>query len=146
MNLMEECVFCKIIRKELPSYLVFEDETDIAFLDIRPLNPGHTLVVPKTHFRWVWDVPNTGKYFETVAIIAKALQRTMKTEWIAADVAGMGVPHAHVHLIPRFPKDGHGEFVNGKNVKTIPAEEMRAIAGTIRNGLASISRPTSGGR
>jgi len=146
VNLMEECVFCKIIRKELPSYSVFEDETDIAFLDIRPLNPGHTLVVPKTHFRWIWDVPDTGKHFETVAMIAKALRKTMKTEWIAADVAGMGVPHAHVHLVPRFPQDGHGEFVNGKNVKTIPAEQMVSIAETIRNGLASISKLISGGK
>ena len=59
----------------------------------------------------------------------------MKTEWIAADVAGMGVAHAHIHLIPRFPNDGHGEFVNGQNVKTITPEEMKTIAETIRKGL-----------
>jgi histidine triad (HIT) family protein len=134
---MEECVFCKIIRKELPSYSVFEDDNQIAFLDIRPMNPGHTLVVPKIHYRWVWDIPQTGRYFETVTRIAKALQKTMKTEWIAADVAGMGITHAHIHLVPRFPQDGHGEFVNGRNVKTIPVEQMKTIAETIRNGLAS---------
>ena len=132
---MENCVFCKIVRKELPSYSVFEDGDYIAFLDIRPMNPGHTLVVPKLHYRWVWDVPEAGRFFETVTRVAKALQKTMKTEWIAADVAGMGVAHAHIHLIPRFPQDGHGEFVNGRNVKTIPAEEMKAIAETIRKWL-----------
>ena len=132
---MEDCVFCKIIREELPSYSVFEDEDYIAFLDIRPMNPGHTLVVPKLHYRWVWDVPEAGRYFETVTRIAKALQQTMKTEWIAADVAGMGVAHAHIHLIPRFPNDGHGEFVNGRNVKMITPEQMKKVAETIRKGL-----------
>ena len=139
---MEECIFCKIVRRELPSYSVFEDENYIAFLDIRPMNPGHTLVVPKKHHRWVWDVPEAGRYFETVTRIAKALQKTMKTEWIAADVAGMGVAHAHVHLIPRFPQDGHGEFVDGENVKTVPVEEMKTIAESIRRRLASTPKQT----
>ena len=132
---MENCVFCKIVRKELSSYSVFEDGDYIAFLDIRPMNPGHTLVVPKLHYRWVWDVPEAGRFFETVTRVAKALQKTMKTEWVAADVAGMGAAHAHIHLIPRFPQDGHGEFVNGRNVKTIPTEQMKTIAETIRKGL-----------
>jgi len=133
----QECVFCKIIKKELPSYSVFEDPNYVAFLDIRPMNPGHTLVVPKAHHRWVWDVPEVGEYFETATRIAKALQQTMKTDWIAADVAGMGVAHAHMHLVPRFPRDGHGEFINGQNVKTISTEEMKTIAETIRQGLFS---------
>jgi len=133
--MVEDCVFCKIIREELPSYSVFDDGDYIAFLDIRPMNPGHTLVVPKLHYRWVWDVPEAGRYFETVTRIAKALQKTMKTEWIAADVAGMGVAHAHIHLIPRFPNDGHGEFVNGRNVKMITPEQMKKVAETIRKGL-----------
>jgi histidine triad (HIT) family protein len=140
---MDNCAFCKIIRKELPSYSVFEDEDYVAFLDIRPMNPGHTLIVPKRHSRWVWDVPDTGTYFKTVARIAKALQRAMKTDWIAADVAGMGVAHAHIHLVPRFPHDGHGEFLNGQNVKTISAEQMKSIVEKVRNELASIPRQTA---
>jgi len=139
---MEECIFCKIAKKELPSYSVFEDENYVAFLDIRPMNPGHTLVVPKKHDRWVWDVPEAGRYFETVTRIAKALQETMKTECIAAVVAGMGVAHAHVHLVPRFPQDGHGEFVNGKNVKTIPMEEMKTIAGSIKQRITPTPKQT----
>src|SRR2546422_6290109 len=99
------------------------------------MNPGHTLVGPKLHHRWVWDVPEAGIYFETVTRIAKALQQTMKTEWIAADVAGMGVAHAHIHLIPRFPKDGLGEFVDARNVKPITPEKIKKIAEKIRKGL-----------
>jgi len=56
----------------------------------------------------------------------------MSTEWVVADVGGMGVPHAHVHVIPRFPGDGHAEFVNAQNVKDIPTEEMKRIAERIR--------------
>jgi histidine triad (HIT) family protein len=131
----QDCIFCKIVRKELPSYLVFEDENFIAFLDIRPLNPGHTLVSPKKHHRWVWDVPEAGGYFETVRMIAKALQKEMNTEWIVADIGGMGVAHAHVHVVPRFAGDGHGEFVNPKNVKDIPPDQMKKLAERIRSGL-----------
>jgi len=98
---VEDCIFCKIVRRELPSYLIFEDENFIAFLDIRPLNPGHTLVSPKKHHKWVWDVPEAGRYFETVRTIAKTLQKTMNTEWIVADIGGMGVP---TRARPRDPE------------------------------------------
>jgi histidine triad (HIT) family protein len=138
---VEECVFCKIVRKELPSYPVFEDTRYLAFLDIRPMNPGHTLVVPKAHHRWVWDSPEPGRYFETTTKIARGLQKTMKTDWIAADIAGMGVAHAHIHLVPRFPGDGHGEFINAQNVKTISPDEMKTIAEKIRKEvLGSVDR------
>lgn len=134
---MEDCIFCKIIRKEAPSYSIYEDDNYAAFLDIRPMNPGHTLVVTKKHHRWVWDVPHIGEYFETTRTIAKALQKVMETDWIAADVAGMGVPHAHIHLVPRFPQDGHGEFINGQNVKKITVDELKTIAQKIRNQLST---------
>ncbi len=134
---MEDCIFCKIVRKEAPSYSVYEDNNYVAFLDIRPMNPGHTLVVSKKHYRWVWDVPNVGNYFETAATIAKALQKVMKTEWVVVSIAGMGVPHAHINVVPRFAQDGHGEFINGQNVKKITADEMKTIAEKIRNQLST---------
>ena len=132
---MRDCVFCQIGRSELPAYFVYRDENYDAFLDIRPLNPGHTLVVPKEHYRWVWDVPDIGRFFQVTTRVAKVLQMTMKTDWIAADVAGMGVPHAHIHLVPRFPDDGHGEFVNGRNVKPKSADKMNEIAEKIRKAM-----------
>ena len=90
---MIDCIFCKISSHEIPSNIVFENENFLAFLDIRPLNPGHTLVIPRKHYRWVWDVPIPGLYFEVVTRIAKATQKVMKTEWIACEIAGMGVHH-----------------------------------------------------
>jgi len=130
-----ECVFCKIVKMELPAHLVFEDKTVIAFLDIKPLNPGHTLVIPKKHYRWVWDIPEVGEYFESVRHVAIALQKAMKTEMIVSGISGVGESkwmHAHTHLVPRFQGDGHGDFVNSRDAKDIPNEEMRDIAEKIR--------------
>lgn len=132
---MIDCIFCKIASHEIPSNIVFENDDFLAFLDIRPLNPGHTLVIPRNHYRWVWDVPVPGPYFEVVARVAKVLRKVMDTEWIASDAAGMGVHHAHIHLIPRFPNDGHGEFPNAANPKDIPPAKMKTIAESIRHGL-----------
>ncbi|KKT79078.1 MAG: Histidine triad (HIT) protein, partial [Parcubacteria group bacterium GW2011_GWF2_44_8b] len=59
-----ECIFCKIVKGEIASCKVYEDENFLAFLDINPQSPGHTQVITKIHYRWVWDVPNAGEYFE----------------------------------------------------------------------------------
>lgn len=120
---------------ELPAHRLFENEGIIAFLDIKSLNPGHTLVISKKHYRWVWDIPEVGKYFESVRHVVKALQKAMKTEMIVSGISGIGESkwmHAHTHLVPRFPGDGHGDFVNSQNAKDIPSEEMRDIAEKIR--------------
>jgi histidine triad (HIT) family protein len=102
---MPDCVFCKIVRNELPSNRVYEDHDFIALLDIRPQAPGHTLVIPKQHYRWVWDVPNVGAYFEVVKKIALAMQNTFgDVEEIHSRVIGEEVPHAHVWLFPNPSK------------------------------------------
>jgi len=130
-----DCIFCKIAKGEIPCYKVYEDKDFLAFLDINPLNPGHTLVIPKKHYRWVWDIEDIGEYFETIKKIAKTLQKSMNTEWIVCDVAGVGVSHAHAHLVPRFDNDGHEEFLNLKNIKKISKEEMENIAKKIRESF-----------
>lgn len=130
-----DCVFCKIIEKEIPSYKVYEDESFLAFLDIRPLNLGHTLVIPKEHYRWVWDVPNIDEYFKVVGKIANALRKTLNTERVVSLVIGEEVPHAHVWIVPRFPGDGHGGSIDLKNIKEISKEEMEKVAKKIREAL-----------
>ncbi len=123
-----DCVFCKIIKGEIPSYKVYEDKDFFAFLDIMPRNPGHTLVIPKQHYRWVWDVPNIGKYYEVVQKIARALKEEFNTDFVVSMVFGEEVPHAHVWVVPRFPNDGHGGAINLMIVKQIPKEQMEEIA------------------
>lgn len=130
---MEECIFCKIVKGEIPSYKVYEDENFLAFLDINPLNPGHTLVIPKKHYRWVWDVENVGEYFEVVRKIAKKLQRAYKIDFVVSGIAGNDVGHAHTHVIPRFESDGHGGWLDPKQIKKMSPDEMKQIVDKLKN-------------
>ena len=118
------CIFCKIVAGEIPSHKVYEDNEYLAFLDIRPLNPGHTLVIPKKHYRWVWDAGEIGKYFLVVGKVADAIRKAFKTEYVASTIFGEEIPHAHVWLVPRFPNDGHGGAIDLMNVKKLSDEEM----------------------
>ncbi|MCD6094721.1 HIT domain-containing protein [bacterium] len=130
-----DCIFCKIAKGEIPSYKIYEDEKFIAFLDIRPRNPGHTLVIPKQHFRWVWDVPYLGEYFKIVGKVANAIRRAMNTEWVVSLVLGEEVPHAHIWLVPRFEGDGHGSSIDLSNIKEISKKEMERIAEKIKGEI-----------
>jgi len=133
---MEYCVFCKIAKKEIPSFKVFEDEKFLAFLDINPRNKGHTLVIPKEHFRWVWDVSYLGDYFEVVGKIARAIKKALKTDFVVSFIIGEEVPHAHIHLVPRFPGDKHGPLIDLSLIQKIKKEEMEDIANEIRRFLS----------
>ncbi|MEI6843500.1 MAG: HIT domain-containing protein [bacterium] len=97
---MENCIFCKIVKGEIPSYKVYEDEHFLAFLDIHPQSPGHTQVIPKNHHRWVWDVKKVGEYFEVARKIAKAQQKAFDTDWILSKIVGDEVEHAHIWVYP----------------------------------------------
>ena len=107
---MNDCVFCKIVSGSIPSYKIYEDEQFLAFLSIDPLSPGHTLVIPKTHYRWVWDVPasaeamagepNVGEYFEIARKIALAQKKAFDTDFILSKIVGEDVPHAHIWIYP----------------------------------------------
>ena len=117
---MENCVFCKIVRGEIPSHKVYEDENFLAFLDINPRSPGHTLIIPKKHHRWVWDVPEIGKYFEITGQIARALQKTFGTDSVWSRVTGEEVPHAHVWVFPD-PAVGGNKKAFAENAEKIKA-------------------------
>lgn len=97
---MNNCIFCKIVKGEIPSYKVYETQDFLAFLDIHPTSVGHVQVIPKKHYRWVWDVPNIGAYFEIVQKIAKAQQKTFGTEWVLSKIIGEDVPHANIWVFP----------------------------------------------
>ncbi|TSD01990.1 MAG: Hit-like protein involved in cell-cycle regulation [Parcubacteria group bacterium Athens0714_25] len=129
------CVFCKIANGEIPSHKVYEDGDFMAFLDVRPLNAGHTLVIPKKHYRWVWDVPNIGEYYQVVGKIANAIKKAFDTEYVVSLVFGEEVLHAHVWLVPRFDGDGHGSAINLKNIKELSEDEMKKTAEKIRESF-----------
>ena len=101
------CIFCKIVNKEIPANIVYKDDNFLAFLDINPLSPGHTLVIPKKHYRWVWDIPleeknglTLGNYFTVAGKIANAQRKAFNQEMILSKVVGEDVPHAHIWIYP----------------------------------------------
>ena len=107
---MNNCIFCKIVKKEIPAEIVYEDTNFLAFLDINPRGPGHTLVIPKEHCRWVWDYPEIGKYFEVVRKIAKAQQKAFSQEMIRSQIFGNEIFHAHVWLWPNDSTSSDKDF------------------------------------
>lgn len=129
------CVFCKIAAGEIPSHKVYEDDNFLAFLDIRPLNIGHTLIIPKKHYRWVWDVPNIGEYYKVVGKIANVLKKAFETDYVVSLVFGEEVEHAHIWLVPRFPDDGHGTSIDLNNVKELSEKEMIRVVEKIKDNL-----------
>ena len=100
------CVFCKIVKGEIPSHKVYEDNKFLAFLDINPQSPGHTQVITKKHYRWVWDAPNVGEYFEVVKKVAQAQQKAFKTDFVLSKIVGDEVEHAHIWVFPNSSISG----------------------------------------
>ena len=114
---MENCIFCKIVKGEIPATKVYEDKHFVAFLDIHPQSPGHAQVISKKHYRWVWDVPNVGEYFEVVKKIAKAQQKAFNTDWILSKIIGDEVQHAHIWVFPNDKVDGDKDDLAGNAEK-----------------------------
>ena len=114
---MKNCVFCKIIKGEIPAIKIWEDKKYLIFLDMKPINPGHLLVIPKKHIRLIFDLDDKD-YSELMLKakeFAKDLKSKMKSKRIGMIVEGFGVPHAHVHLIPI--NEMHELNPKGKNIK-----------------------------
>lgn len=110
-----DCVFCKISWGEVPSFKIYEDQEYLAFLDIRPIEKAHTIVIPKKHYDLVWDVENIGEYFSVVQRIAKHFQKISGNEYVYSFVHGEGVRHAHIHLLPAEDKAFGKKFSQSLN-------------------------------
>ncbi len=131
----ETCVFCKIVKGEIPSYKVYEDEDFLAFLDIKPLANGHTLVIPKKHFRWVHEVEPFGKYWEVVKKVTVAMLKAFGSDHVNYVTLGQAVPHAHVHIVPRKPNDNMPEMPDwSKDIKPTEAE-MKEVSDMISRNI-----------
>lgn len=99
---MEDSIFTKIINGDIPCHKVYEDDTTFAFLDISPITPGHTLVVPKKQVESLWDLDEDTyqDVMTTAKKIAVRMKQQLQVEYVGVQVIGVDVPHAHVHLIP----------------------------------------------
>jgi histidine triad (HIT) family protein len=131
---MENCIFCKIVKGELPCYKVYEDEFFLGFLDINPLGPGHCQLIPKKHYRWVNDVPEYTKYWEVARELSNALIKGLGAIRVNYLVSGVEVPHAHIWLIPRFENDK--EMLHVTRMENKPSgEKMLEMAQKISSQL-----------
>ncbi len=144
---MDECVFCKIILGEIPSFKVYEDDDFLGFLDINPLSLGNSLMVPKKHYRWVYDVPNFGEYWEAVKIVSLATKKVLKDcDSIGYLTLGYEVAHSHIRIVPRFLGDDHVDGIQISKAKKYSKEEMRKIAGKIREEVERMQKKKREGR
>ena len=131
------CIFCKIVNGEIPSYKVYEDDNFLAFLDINPLGPGHVQVIPKKHYRWVWDLPSdgeptsaeatAGKYFEVVRKIALAQKKAFDADIVRSQIYGEDVSHAHIWVWPEIDGNPPSQSFGGASKKDFEgnAEKIR---------------------
>jgi histidine triad (HIT) family protein len=107
----EDCAFCAIASGESDAHVVFEDDVSLAFLDNRPLFPGHSLLIPREHHETIWDLPDEllTALFLNARLLSQAVRDAMGAEgaFVAANnVVSQSVPHFHVHAVPRVRKDG----------------------------------------
>lgn len=139
MFMGKDCLFCKIIRGEIPSAKVYEDKHSFAFLDINPVNPGHTLFVPKKHFTNLYETPDETlkEITPTIKKLAVAVKKAVSADGINIGMnndsaAGQLIFHAHFHIIPRHAEDG---FRHWRGKRAYKDGEMNQTAEKIKANL-----------
>ncbi|ASK28713.1 HIT family protein [Chryseobacterium sp. T16E-39] len=140
---MTDCIFCKIINRELPASIIHEDDHVIAFMDIQPVNPGHILVVPKVHKELIAEVDEdlTSRMFKIAAKINRAIRKSnIHSEGINyfladGEAAGQEVFHTHLHIFPRFRNDGFGLRFSENYTQLPQREELDEICVTIKESM-----------
>jgi len=128
----DKCIFCKIIEKSIPSKVLFENDKNLAFLDIFPVSKGHTIVIPKNHYKNLEEIPNNelSELFEIVKKVSILIHKKLKVDGYNIlqnnfRAAGQVVNHFHVHIIPRSNEDGKFKlFIPKKQAKE---EELNQI-------------------
>ncbi len=134
-----DCLFCKIIRKEIPSTFVYEDENVVAFLDIKPVHPGHVLVVPRQHSDGLQDAEPAvlDAWIRATQKVASAMVEALNLQGFNLEqnngaVAGQVISHLHLHIVPRYVDDG---LKHWPGTPYASQEEGEAVAEKIRQRL-----------
>ena len=127
-------IFTKIVRKEIPSYKVHENDRFYAFLDINPLKKGHTLVIPKNEVDYIFDLESDEykNLWDFAKNVANGMQKVIDCKRISIVVMGLEVPHAHIHLVPL---DNMNDINFNQPKLDLSSEEMQQIADKIRNAI-----------
>ena len=144
---MPSCSFCNIVAGDLDARIVLDDESCLAFLDQRPVFPGHCLVIPKHHYETLAELPDelTGSLFRNVKHLSSSVQQALNADGTFVAInngVSQSVPHVHVHVVPRRHKDGlRGFFWPRQHYAT--DEEAEQIADRIRAAVAHTLPPSS---
>ena len=139
------CIFCRIVSGEMAATFVFEDDVSLAFLDHRPLFPGHCLLVPKSHYETLSDLPVdlVGPFFRNAQLLTRAVEAALSAEgsFVAMNNrVSQSVPHLHVHIVPRRKKDGLKGFFWPRN-KYGSEAEMTEVQKSIQTAIADLRKP-----
>lgn len=122
---MQDSIFTKIVKGEIPCHKIYEDDRTLAFLDIHPVQPGHSLVIPKEQIEFVWDLPDD--LYQAVMLsskkVALQMREVLPKKYIHERIVGTDVPHAHIHLIPF---DDTSELINQPDDTAEPDSEALA--------------------
>jgi histidine triad (HIT) family protein len=133
---MEDCIFCKLVKKEIPAYIIYEDSDTISFLELHPSAPGHAMVILKKHGRSILDYSQNdlGKLMVNVSKVAQKQQKALFCDSISIGINHLekrGVPHLHIHLIPRWDNDKGG--IIQSIVHNKPKETREVIVEKLKN-------------
>ena len=140
----EDCIFCKIVTGELLVPVVFEDDLTLAFLDHRPVFPGHCLLVPKSHCETLVDLPAAlvGPFFANAQLLAQGVEQALEAHGTFVGInnrVSQSVPHLHVHIIPRRRKDGLRGFFWPRQKYENP-EQMQSLQEAVKSTVAKLQR------
>ncbi len=119
------CIFCKIIKNEIPAYKVWENNNFLVFLDVNPINPGHILLIPKKHFEEVFDLDDDlyDEVFQIIKKISKPLRNITNAKKVGVAIEGLGVSHCHIHIVPIH----NGNELNPERAKKATEEELKEM-------------------
>lgn len=120
-----KCIFCEIVKGNIPAYKVWENKNFLFFLDIKPINPGHILLVPREHFEEVFDLSSDlyDEAFQIVKKISKSFKEVTFAKKTGVVIEGFGVPHCHIHIVPIY----HGNELNPERAKNATEEELKEM-------------------
>ncbi len=127
----DDCIFCKIVNGEIKSYEIYEDQLVKVFLDAYPVNKGHTLVIPKEHYKDIYDIPENvmGRIGEVAKKIAEKYKGILSTDGVNllqsnGGIAGQVVFHSHLHIVPRYKNDGIDMWFHRQSKKEVDLEKL----------------------
>lgn len=139
VHVSNNCVFCQIVQKKLPASIAYEDDKALAFMDIRPVNEGHTLVIPKQHFEGILDIPEELNAYvnKIVKRVAVAVQKATSADGLSiiqqnGRAANQDIFHLHVHIIPKFEGQHTPRF---RDLSVTSREQLDQMASKIKSYL-----------